>query len=242
MVTKCEACPLRKRGLFTAMGEEEIRQTQRFKVGELMVEPGTPVLTEGAHSAQLFTVLSGMGLRYKMLENGRRQVLNFVFPGDLIGLQAAVMGEMGHTVEARGRMRLCVFDRSALWDFFKTSPERSYDLTWMASTEEHFLGEALTTVGQRNAEQSVAWALVRVFLRAAQLDLTTGNTMALPFKQQDLADALGLSLVHTNKTLAKLRERQIATWRDGTLSISDIDLLAELGLTTTQPPPRRPML
>ena len=242
MVTKCEACPLRKRSLFTAMGEEEIRQTQRFKVGELMVEPGTPVLTEGAHSAQLFTVLSGMGLRYKMLENGRRQVLNFVFPGDLIGLQAAVMGEMGHTVEARGRMRLCVFDRSALWDFFKNSPKRSYDLTWMASTEEHFLGEALTTVGQRNAEQSVAWALVRMFQRAVQLDLTHGNTMALPFKQQDLADALGLSLVHTNKTLAKLRERQIATWRDGTLSINDIDLLADLGLTTTQPPPRRPLL
>ncbi|WP_238941238.1 Crp/Fnr family transcriptional regulator [Jannaschia sp. Os4] len=224
------------------MSEEEIRQTQRFKVGEMMVEGGTPVLTEGAHSAQLFTVLSGLGIRYKMLENGRRQVLNFVFPGDLLGLQAAVMGEMGHTVEARGKMRLCVFDRAALWDFFKSSPGRSFDLTWLAATEEHFLGEALTTVGQRNAEQAVAWALVKVYLRATQLDLTVSNTMTLPFKQQDLADALGLSLVHTNKTLAKLRERQIATWRDGTLTVNDLDLLAELGLTTTQAPPRRPIM
>ena len=242
MVQKCESCPLRRRNLFAAMSDEEIRHTQRFKVGEMMIEPGTPVLTEGAHSAQLFTVLSGMGLRQKTLENGRRQVLNFVFPGDLLGLQAAVMGEMGHTVEARGRMKLCVFDRAALWDFFKTSPSRSYDLTWLASSEEHFMGEALATVGQRNAEQAVAWALTRLFLKAEQLAMTVSNTMALPFKQQDLADALGLSLVHTNKTLAKLRERQIATWREGTLTVNDLETLADLGLTDTDPPPKRPLM
>jgi CRP-like cAMP-binding protein len=242
MVTRCDTCPLRKRSLFVEMTDEEIRQTQRFKVGELTVESGTPLLTEGAHSAQLFTVLSGMGLRYKMLENGRRQVTTFVLPGDLIGLQGAVMAEMSHTVEARSRMRLCVFDRAALWGFFKNSPSRAYDLTWLAASEEHFLGEALATVGQRTAEQAVAWALVRLWVRGLALDLVTDGRMALPYRQQDLADALGLSLVHTNKTLAKFRDRQLATWRDGMLVISDAEVLARIGLTTTEPTVKRPIL
>lgn len=242
MVTRCELCPLRQRSLFLPMSDEEVRQTQRFKVGELTVDPGTPVLTEGSHSAQIFTVLSGMGLRYKVLENGRRQVLTFIFAGDLIGLQGAVMNEMAHTVEARSRMRLCVFDRAALWDFFKHSPSRAYDLTWIAATEEHFLGEALATVGQRTAEEAVAWALVKLWLRAEGLELLDGVSMPLPYKQQDLADALGLSLVHTNKTLAKFRERQLATWRDGRLVVNDLKTLARIGMTTVEEPPVRPML
>jgi CRP-like cAMP-binding protein len=242
MVTRCEFCPLRRQSLFSPIDEPELRRTQRFKVGELKVEPGTPILMEGAHSAQLFTVMEGLGIRYKTLENGRRQVMSFIFPGDLIGLQAAVMGEMSHTVEARGRMTLCVFDRGSLWAFLRDSPKRAYDLTWIAATEEYLLGEALATVGQRTAEQAVAWALTRLWLRADGLGMTRASTMPLPFRQQDLADALGLSLVHTNKTLAKFRERQMAIWRDGTLTVNDLARLAEIGLTTLERPPRRPLL
>ena len=242
MVTRCEGCPLRRRSAFKPFSDADLRETQRFKVGELTVEPGTPILTENSNSAQIFTVLSGVGLRYKTLPDNRRQVLSFLFPGDLIGLQAAVMDQMTHTVEARSRMRLCVFDRSALWDFFKGSPSRAYDLTWVAASEEHFLGEALVTVGQRTAEESVAWALVKLWKRGLALDLVDGAVMPMPYRQQDLADALGLSLVHTNKTLAKFRDRQMAVWRDGRLTVADVEGLARIGLTDADPPPRRPML
>ena len=242
MVTRCETCTLRKQPPFAEMSPEDVRQTQRFKVGELTIEPGTPLLTEGSHSAQLFTVISGVGLRHKTLENGRRQVLTVIFPGDLVGLQGAVMGEMGHTVEARTRMRLCVFDRTALWEFFKTSPERSFDLTWLAASEEHFLGEAIATIGQRTAEQAVAWALVKLWTRAEALGMVTNQQMPLPIRQQDLADALGLSLVHTNKTLAKFRERQLATWREGSLMINDVELLSRIGLTERSAMDKRPIL
>ena len=96
---------------------------QRFKVGELTVDPQTTILMEGSNSPQLFTALHGLGLRYKLLEDGSRQVINFVFPGDFLGLQAGVMGEMGHSVEASSRMTLCVFDRAELWSLFKSHPD-----------------------------------------------------------------------------------------------------------------------
>lgn len=215
---------------------------QKFKVGELVVDPGTPILMEGSNSPQLYTALHGLGLRYKLLPNGRRQVVSMVFPGDFVGLQAAVMGEMGHSVEATTKMTLCVFDRSEIWTFFKERPQRAFSLTWLAAIEEHFLGEAVSTLGQRSALQSVAWAFTRIFVRAKSLGLVENDAMRFPFKQQDLADALGLSLVHTNRTLAVLRSRQLASWADGTLRVADLEKLASAGLVDDLAPVQRPIM
>ncbi len=215
---------------------------QRFKVGELVVDAGTPILMEGSNSPQLFTALHGMGLRYKLLADGKRQVVNMIFPGDFIGLQAGVMGEMGHSVEATTKMTLCVFDRSEFWSFFKERPDRAFSLTWLAAIEEHFMGDALTTIGQRTALQAVAWALSRLFIRADALGMVTNGTMKLPYIQQDIADALGLSLVHTNKTLSVLRSRQLAHWTDGTLRVPDLATLAEIAMLDDLSARKRPIM
>ncbi len=143
----CSKCPLRKKPLFSPFEEGELEFMQTFKVGELEVGPGTTIMMEGSNSPQLMTVLSGMGTRYTTLEDGRRQVINFVFPGDFIGLQAGLMGEMSHSVEASAKMVLCVFNRASLWDLFRNQPGRAYDLTWMAAVEEHFLGETIASLG-----------------------------------------------------------------------------------------------
>lgn len=242
MTTPCTACPLRKSSVFTPMTSDEVAFMTRFKTGELAVDAGTPIMMEGANSPQLFTALSGMGLRYKTLQDGRRQVLNFIFPGDFIGMQAALMGEMGHSVEATTAMKLCVFRRSDVWNLFKTMPERAFDLTWLAAVEENFLGEALATVGQKPALERLSWALVRLFKRAQAVAMTKGQSMPLPFRQQDLADSLGLSLVHTNKTLARLRERQVAQWSDGVLRISNLTELARIGDIDIEAPVTRPLM
>ncbi|MEL6595471.1 MAG: Crp/Fnr family transcriptional regulator [Pseudomonadota bacterium] len=242
MATHCENCPLHESPLFTGVSVEDRRQTQRFKAGELMVDAGTPVLMEGSNTPQLYTALRGMGLRYTTLPNGERQVINFFFPGDFIGLQAGIMGEMNHSVEATTAMTLCVFDRKEFYTFFKANPTRGFDITWLAAVEEHFLGDTLATVGQRDATEAIAWALLKLFQRGKALSLVRNARMPLPFRQQDLADALGLSLVHTNKTLAKLRERQLAAWSGGVLQVNDPEHLADVAQTEYEPLPIRPFL
>lgn len=242
MTTHCETCPLHKRPLFTEVSLEDRRITQKFKSGELIVDAGTPILMEGSNAPQLYTALSGMGIRYTTLPNGERQVINFILPGDFIGLQAGVMGEMHHSVEATTAMTLCVFDRTEFYNFFKSNPSRGFDITWLAAVEEHFMGDALATVGQRSAFEAIAWALFKVFQRGQALSLVKGSEMPLPFKQQDLADALGLSLVHTNKTLGKLRDRQLASWDKGILQIHNLEKLAEMAQTEFRPLPLRPFL
>lgn len=242
MTTQCKYCPLNRKDAFVRLSAEEVETMQRFKVGELSVDPGTPILMQGSNAPQLFTALSGMGIRERHLKNGERQVINFVFPGDFIGLQAGLLGEMGHSVEARTQMRLCVFNRSELWAFFRSHPERAFDVTWLAAIEENFLGESLSSVGQRTALQAISWAMVKIFQRGLALDLVSHNTMQLPFTQRDVADAMGLSLVHTNKTLSRLKQQQSASWSDGVLQINDLEKLAEIAMVDMRPQQKRPLI
>ena len=240
--TPCSRCPLRRFPVFVPFTKEEVAFMERFKTGELNVDAGTTILMEGSYSPQLYTVLRGMGTRYTTLSNGRRQVVNFLFPGDFVGLQAGLLGEMKHSVEASTRMTLCVFRREDLWTLFRTQPERAYDLNWLSATEEHFLGETVATLGQRTAEQRIAWAFVRIDMRLRAIGMARNGSVPLPFRQQDLADALGLSLVHTNKTLTRLRKRQVVAWNDGLLSVKDRAALAEIAMMEPDELEPRPLI
>lgn len=213
-----------------------------FKTGELEAQPGTEIMAQGQSSTHLFTCLQGMGLRYKVLEDGRRQVIGFVMPGDFIGLQAGVMSEMDHSVEASTPMKLCTFNRSELWSLFTSQPARAYDLTRAAAHEEMMLGEALAVVGQLDARAKISWALHRFYTRLSEVKMGHGKQVPLPYRQQDLADALGLSLVHTNKTLTRLREDQVVTWSDDILIVHDFDRLSQLAHAQTAGPAKRPLI
>jgi CRP/FNR family transcriptional regulator, anaerobic regulatory protein len=239
---RCALCPLRQFEIFDDFTADEVAFTQSFKSGEMCVEPGTTLMLEGMPSPQLYTVLEGLGLRYKTLEDGQRQVINFALPGDLVGLQAAIMGEMAHSFEATTAMRLCVFNRSDLWRLFRDQPQRAYDLTWLSAVEEHFLGETLAVLGRRSAVERIAWALVRIHTRLKAVGLDRNGLVPMPWRQQDLADSLGLSLVHTNKTLQKLRHGGLARWSDGTLLIPDMPALADLAGIDVEAAQRRPLI
>lgn len=240
MTITCTTCPLRRLPMFSEFTKDELAFMERFKTGELVAQPGTEILAQDASSTQLYTVLSGMGLRYKVLEDGSRQVVGFVLPGDFIGLQTGVMDVMRHSVEATTLMSLCVFNRSELWSLFKTQPQRAFDLAHLAAREEFLLGEALTAVGQLDGLGKVAWALHRFHTRLKVLGMSSNGLVPLPYRQQDIADALGLSLVHTNKTLTKLRERGIATWSEDGLIIhreAELAELARIGTSDVRPRP-----
>jgi CRP-like cAMP-binding protein len=241
-VTDCAACPLRRQPMYLNFTAEEIAFMRRFKEGEARIASGQTILSQGESAAHLYTVLEGFGTRSILLEDGRRQVINFVFPGDLLGLQAALMGEMQHSVQATTPMTLCVFRRNRLWELFRDHPDRAFDLTWIGAVEEHFLGETIATLGQRAAVQRMAWALARIWYRLSALGMRQGDSVPLPFRQGELADALGLSQVHTSRTLAVLRPLAVIRWGARRLHVTDeAGLLAEAALTAA-PEVVRPLM
>jgi CRP-like cAMP-binding protein len=211
--TPCEQCPLRPLPHFREFSRDELEFVSRFKRGELAVDAGATVLVEGAHSAHLFTVLSGWGFRYKSLEDGRRQILNYVMPGDLIGLQGTIIGEMQHSVEALSPVSLCVFERDKLMTLYNKHPSLAFDITWIAAQEERILDEHLLSIGRRTALERAAYLVAFLYERGKQLSLFNGRKF-IPITQQHIADTLGLSIVHTNKTLKKLAEKGFIRWQE----------------------------
>ena len=114
----CETCPLRGTDTFRTFDAKELELISGFNTGELVAGAGSTILAEGSHNSHLHTVLSGRGFRFKILENGCRQILNFALPGDPIGLQGSLLGEMQHSVEALGDTLLCVFERTRLPELY----------------------------------------------------------------------------------------------------------------------------
>ncbi len=226
--TRCEQCPLRDFKPFREFSSDELSFVSNFKTGELTTDSGSTVLVEGAHSAHLYTILDGWAFRYKILEDGRRQILNYGMPGDLLGLQGSLMGEMQHSVEALTPLTLCVFERDRITELFENQPTLAYDVTWIASREEAILDEHLLSVGRRSALERAAYLLAFLQKKALSVNLVGENSGTLPITQQHVADTLGLSIVHTNKTLRKLANRDLIHWLDRGCEVIDADGLAEI--------------
>lgn len=225
---RCTHCPLQQFSYFRKCSDSELEFLTNFKTGELSAAAGATVVVEGSHSAHLYSVLSGSAYRYKMLEDGRRQIMNFVFPGDLIGLQGSIMGQMEHSVEALSPLRLCVFERSRLMQLYEAYSSLAFDLTWIAAREERILDENLLNVGRRTAVERAAYLIASLFLRAKVVGMVNGNRLNVPVTQLHLADTLGLSVVHTNRTLKRLSDRKLIRWRDRGCEVLDIDSLLAL--------------
>lgn len=238
----CEACPLRPLKVFREFEEQELAFVSKFKRGELSVDKGAAVIVEGAHSAHLYTVLSGLGFRYKLLSDGRRQILNYLLPGDLIGLQGSLMGEMQHSVEALSPMLLCVFERDQLQELYSNHPGLAYDITWIASREERMLDENLLSLGRRTALERAAYLIAFIHGRAVSVGFSHKASVEIPITQQHVADTLGLSLVHTNKTIRKLAERKLVRWHDRGCEVIDMDGLLALAGWEGLGEDRRPLV
>jgi CRP-like cAMP-binding protein len=207
---------------------QELDFVRTLKTDEIHVLAGTTFLRQGERSEQLYTVLEGWAFRYNMLQDGRRQILNFALPADLVGLQGSLMAEMDHSVEALTDISLCVFPRDKVWALYSNVPSLAFDLTWIAARSEKLGDEHLLSVGQRTALERTAFILLTLYVRAEEVGLVKGNAVQFPFTQQHLADTLGMSLVHTNKTLKRLFAANAVRWKGGRFELLDRAKLAEL--------------
>lgn len=237
--TPCDLCPLRNRPALRPFSADELAFVKSFKTDELHVAPGTSFLHQGEQSEFLYTVLSGWAFRDKALDDGRRQILNYVLPSDMVGLQGAVMREMEHSVEALTPLTLCVFPRAKLWDLYSRFPSLAFDMTWLAAREEQLVDEHMVSLGRRSALERTAYLLLHLYSRAEEVGLVRDRCIPFPLTQQHLADTLGMSLVHTNKTLKRVLITGAIRWSNRVFELVDHkELVAIAGEDIAQKRPR----
>ena len=225
----CQDCPLRALPLFINHAPEELDLVQSLKRGSIRLGPDQTVIHEGQTDAPLYTLTQGWAFRYKTLRDGRRQILSFLLPGDFIGVQQKMGDAAAHGVDTLTDAVFCVFQRDSLWELHRRSPSMGFNITWLTAHEESLVDDTLLSVGRRSAEERIATLLILLFKRAAALQADLGAEGVLfPLTQQHIADGLGLSLVHTNKTLRKLEKRGLHQISNGRLHMRDVRALARV--------------
>jgi CRP-like cAMP-binding protein len=242
MQVPCQECTLRACGIFRPITDNELGVIADMKREHLELKAGSEIIHAGDDCAELYTLYSGWAIRFKTLPDGRRQILNIHLPGDLLGLQAAMFESARYGIEALTDVELCMLPRRKVWGLFEQMPELAFDVAWLGSREESRVDESLTSVGRRNASEGIAAFIVGLYKRAKLLELVVDDTFEFPLTQEHIADALGLSLVHTNKTLAKLRRMGMFTLANGKLTMINPRVLARVGQYFDEEIPLRPLI
>ncbi|MBX3656062.1 MAG: Crp/Fnr family transcriptional regulator [Ramlibacter sp.] len=238
----CRDCRLRPLAAFAPLQDGELAHIQQFRRRALTLAAGAMVIPEHRRGGQLFTLYAGWAFRFKTLRDGRRQILNFLLPGDFIGLQEEFADGATPGVEAVTEVQLCVFPLDGLWPMFQAYPKLGYDVTWLAAREEHWVDQHLLTAGRRSAMERVAMLLMHLYRRGERLGMVQGGELPFPITQQHIADVLGLSLVHTNKTLRRLHRLGLHSLEEGRLRLLDPHALEHLADYYERPLRQSPLI
>jgi CRP-like cAMP-binding protein len=191
------------------------------------VRRGSDLVTQGDVIGEGHVILEGCAASYKTLPDGRRQVLTFYTPGDLLGLLAPVSPHATSGIVALTDLAFSGFQRDLLLDVMKESPRLAAALAWSAAREQEILAEHLVSVGRRSARERVAHLILELWARLRVRGLTNGHAFSIPLTQATIADTLGLSVVHVNRTLRGLETSGMVTVRRDKVSVDDLTRLQD---------------
>jgi CRP-like cAMP-binding protein len=191
----------------------------------IVTAPGQELACEGDPADRIRIVLTGWMARYKTLEDGRRQIVNFALPGDTCDAFIYLLRRMDHSIVTLTPVTLAEIDRER-FEGFIASDRSLAEAFWCESLSNAAIQREWTmNLGRRDAFERVAHLLCEIVERLRPVGLWDGHACAFPVTQLDLADATGLSVVHVNRTLQELRSSGLIVLRDRTLTVSDLDAL-----------------
>jgi CRP-like cAMP-binding protein len=219
---------LRKLANFTALSAVE-RQAVVDSCGDVReVAAREDVIAQGDRTGGVKLLLEGFACRYKTLEDGRRQIVAYFVPGDLCDLRVFILKRMDHSIGAIAPSRIATIAPQNILNLLHTYPTLTTALWWSTLVEEAIAREWIVNVGQRNALERTAHLFCELLYRFRAVGLNEGLSCTLPLTQVELAETLGLSSVHVNRTLQELRRQKLITLDSGTLTIQDLHALEEL--------------
>jgi CRP-like cAMP-binding protein len=196
---------------FIDLSAPEIEELRSLVEVELSVARRRDLVVDGYEYRKLAFVREGFAARYKLLRNGKRQIINIILPGDVVGLPGSFVDRATFSVIALTEMRLDVCSLDSFVEACHRRARFGLALSWLAVQEASTYAEHIVDIGRRTSLERLAHFLLEMHARLSMVGLADGNAFDLPISQEVISDALGLSVPHLNKMIAKLRaERRIA--------------------------------
>jgi len=186
------------------------------------------IVTEGRNYETLLVLLEGSAIRFRILRDGRRQILNIVLPGDFIGFPGCFFESALYSVTALTDAVVSSVPFTMLIALFGPSPRLAAAIFWSFACEAALYAEHLIDVGRRSALERVAHFLLELLTRLQVVGLADERSYQMPLTQELIADALGLSISHVSRTLRQLRDDDLLAIEEQRVVIKDIDGLSAL--------------
>ena len=179
------------------------------------------IIHEGDRPDHVNLILKGWACRYKMLADGRRQILAFFVPGDLCDLHIYILKQMDHSIGALTPVTHAEITRADFEQATDGRPRVMQALWWDSLVTAAVQREWTTDIGQRSALERIAHLLLELFHRLESVGLIQGDSFELPLTQADIAEAMGMTSVHANRVLQELRGTGLIEWSNKRLTILD---------------------
>ncbi|MDR7036670.1 MULTISPECIES: Crp/Fnr family transcriptional regulator [Methylobacterium] len=185
------------------------------------VDARQDIVSEKDRPSHCCLVLSGWVCRYKLLDQGKRQILSYHVPGDLPDLQSLHLAVMDHSLATVTASRLAFIPHENMRDAILRFPNLGAALWRDTLIDSAIFREWMTGIGRRSAQARIAHQLCEMYMKLEAVGLAQQHRCELPITQSDIADGLGLTNVHVNRSLKVLRSRGLLTLRGRELVIHD---------------------
>ncbi len=231
--TECTKCPIRNVSLFKGVPKERLEQTQDYRKNQIRLPARSRIFQEGESHDFIYTLYSGWAILYKTISNtGKRQILRFLLPGDLMGYQTNASGIISHSAGTVTESILCAFPRNDLKNMLIDNHEIALRLLNMESRDMSLCQNHLIAAGRKTAKESVAFVLLELFYRVQNQIKNSyhvsSQSIEFPITQEDIGDAVGLTNVHVNRVIKELMDEKLIQCHKKRLSILDEKKLSEL--------------
>ena len=218
----------RKLAQLMSLSPEEALVLHDFQSARLTIGRRQDIVTEGRGYEALAVLIEGTAIRYRVLQDGRRQVLNIVLPGDFIGFPGCFFDSALYSITALSDAIVSFVPFERLFRLFETHPRLAAVIFWSFACEAAMSAEHLIDVGRRSALERVAHLLLELLTRLQAIGLADELSYDLPLTQELIGDALSLSLPRVNHALRQLRESGLVALERRRLTIKNLDDLTAL--------------
>jgi CRP-like cAMP-binding protein len=220
---------VRRWSSYTELSDEDRNAIQRLPFAERIAPRESYLVREGEPTTSCMVLLKGFAYRQKLVTDGARQIISFHIPGEFIDLQNAILDVSDHNVQALTRTQLAVVPKPALLEIMAARPAVRRAIWLETLIDASIFREWVVNVGRRDARTRIAHLLCELVLRLRRSGEAERSVWEFPITQEQIADATGLTPVHTNRTLQSLRRDGLITLANGELSVLDWEKLAETG-------------
>ena len=212
---------LRKLRLSGAVSPAEEQALRDVLQPARVYKDGEDLVSDGEAPGAVRAIVSGFACRYKILGDGRRQIMAILAPGDFCDLQVSVLHRMDHAIGAMTRCTVVHLETADI-ERLTALPGLRRAFWWSSLVDEAVLRQWLVSMGQRPADRRMAHLFCELEARLGAVGLVQDGRFEFPLSQDELGDVLGLSAVHANRTLQQLREPGLLEFRSGAVHIPDL--------------------